>query len=163
LVVPIDLDKNSQKIVGLAILMAKKMRSEICFFYSIYFIEFDSMSYMASHKFSYGDYNTDKSSHAEKIIKEFIKRAVKPLPSGGGGCQSVPVVHKTACRWCVDEGSLHHGSKIFSSNHKSLFYSLKQSVLFMTKNCIIGIKLDMFSGEYGRMPDTWAWPNPSHP
>ena len=75
MVVPIDLDKNSQKIVDLAILMATRMGSEICFFHSVDFIESDSMGEMASQKFSYGDYNTNKSDHAEKIIKEFIKNS----------------------------------------------------------------------------------------
>lgn len=75
MVVPIDLDKNSQKIVDLAILMAIKMGSEICFFHSVDFIESDSMSDMASQKFSYGDYNTNKTDHAQKIIQEFIKNS----------------------------------------------------------------------------------------
>ena len=73
MVVSIDLDKSSQEIVDLAIVMAKKMGSEIRFFHSVDFIESDSMSDMASQKFSYGDYNTKKCTHADKIIKEFIK------------------------------------------------------------------------------------------
>jgi nucleotide-binding universal stress UspA family protein len=75
IVIPIDLDKNSQKIVDLAILMATKMGSEICFFHSFDFIESDSMSQMGSQKYSYGDYNTKKSDNAKKIIEEFIKKA----------------------------------------------------------------------------------------
>lgn len=33
------------------------------------------MGDMASENFSYGNYNTKKSDHAKKIIKEFIKKS----------------------------------------------------------------------------------------
>ena len=51
------------------------MESEICFFHSVDFIESDSMREMGLHKFSYGDFNTNKSDHAKKIIKGFIKNS----------------------------------------------------------------------------------------
>lgn len=75
IIVPIDLDKNARNIVDLAIFMADKHESEICFFHCIEFVESASMWEMTIMKFSYDDYMAKKIIHAEQAIQNLIKNA----------------------------------------------------------------------------------------
>jgi len=75
IIVPVELDENTQKIVDLAIFMADRHESEICFFHCVAFVESESMRDMTAQEFSYDDYKAKKIVHAEQAIQKFIQNA----------------------------------------------------------------------------------------
>ncbi|WP_136799485.1 universal stress protein [Desulfosediminicola ganghwensis] len=75
IIVPVDLVEHTRNIVDLAIFMANRHESEICFFHCVEFVESASMWEMAIMKFSYEDYMAKKILHAEQAIQNFIKDA----------------------------------------------------------------------------------------
>lgn len=75
IVVPVDLDQNTQKLVDFAISMANKLGSEIAFFHSVQPIESVAMGEMAMVHFSYDEFNTAHVTQAEENLAEFIKNA----------------------------------------------------------------------------------------
>lgn len=72
IVVPVDLEKNTDKVVDFAINMAKKLDAEISFFHAV---EFHAMGEMALGVPSYDDYNSERFSHAEKKVEEIVRDA----------------------------------------------------------------------------------------
>jgi hypothetical protein len=75
IIVPVELGENTQEIVDLAIFMADRHESEICFFHCVAFVESESMGEMTTQKFSYDEYKAKKIVHAEQAIQNFIKNA----------------------------------------------------------------------------------------
>ena len=72
IVVPVDLEKNTQKLVDFAIYIANQLDSEISFFHGI---EFLAMGEMALGNFSYKDYNSERVHDAKIALHEIIKNA----------------------------------------------------------------------------------------
>jgi nucleotide-binding universal stress UspA family protein len=75
IVVPVDLDQHTQKIVDFAIYMANRLDSEIFFFHSVEPIESVAMGEMAMVHFSYEDFNSAHAEQAEKSLAEIINKA----------------------------------------------------------------------------------------
>ncbi len=72
IVVPVDLEKNTQKLIDFAIYIANQLDSEINFFHGI---EFLAMGEMALGNFSYNDYNSERVHYAKTALQEIVKNA----------------------------------------------------------------------------------------
>lgn len=70
IVVPIDLEKNTQKLIDFAIYMANKFDSEISLFHGV---EFVAMGEMALGNFSYDDYSSARVNFAKKKLEEIVQ------------------------------------------------------------------------------------------
>lgn len=76
IIVPVDLEINTQKLVEFAIHMANRLDGEIIIFHCVEFIELTAMGEMALHNFSYDDYNSAMVEHAEKMIQEIVQNSI---------------------------------------------------------------------------------------
>lgn len=72
IVVPVDLEKNTQKLIDFALYMANKLDSEISFFHGV---EFAAMGEMALGNFSYDDYNSARVHYAKKALEGIVQNA----------------------------------------------------------------------------------------
>lgn len=70
ILVPVDLEKNTQKLIDFAISIANQLDSEITFFHGI---EFVAMGEMALGNFSYDDYNSERVQNATQALNEIVK------------------------------------------------------------------------------------------
>lgn len=75
IVVPVDLDQHTEKLVDFAISMANKLNCELVFFHSVQPIENVAMGEMAMVHFSYEDFNSAHITQAEESLAEFLKSA----------------------------------------------------------------------------------------
>lgn len=72
IVVPIDLDKNTDTIADYAVFIAKKLEAEILFFHAV---EFLASSELALGNFSYEDYTSAQIDQAKKLLAELVEKA----------------------------------------------------------------------------------------
>ncbi len=72
IVVPVDLEKNTQKLIDFALYIANQLDSEISFFHGV---EFLAMGEMALGSFSYKDYNSERVHDAKIALHEIVKNA----------------------------------------------------------------------------------------
>lgn len=75
IVVPVDLEQHTQKIVDFAIYMANKLNSEIILFHCVEFVESAAMGEIALSQFSFEDFNSSHAKHAEEVLGDMIKNA----------------------------------------------------------------------------------------
>ncbi len=75
IIVPVDLDQHTQKIVDFAVHMANKLDCEIVFLHSVESIESVAMGEMAMVHFSYEEFNAAHAEQAEKSLAEVISKA----------------------------------------------------------------------------------------
>lgn len=75
IIVPVDLDQHTQKLVDFAISTANKLDCEIVFFHSVEPIENVAMGEMAMVHFSYEDFNSAHVTQAETSLTEIIEAA----------------------------------------------------------------------------------------
>lgn len=73
IVVPVDLEKNTPKLIDYAISMANKLDSEILFFHGVELVV--AMGEMASGGFTYDDYNTQRVHYAKQAIDKIVEKA----------------------------------------------------------------------------------------
>lgn len=85
ILVPVDLDKNTDKIADYAVFIAKKLGASIFFFHAV---EFLASSEMALGNFSYEDYTSAHIDESERIIAKLVGKATKQ----GCSCDSSVVV-----------------------------------------------------------------------
>ena len=70
IVVPVDLEKNTAKLVEFAIYMANRLDGEIVFFHAV---EFLALGEMALGNFSYDDYNSARVTRAESMLRDIVE------------------------------------------------------------------------------------------
>ncbi len=73
IIVPIDLDKHTDKLVDYAFYMAKKLDAEVLL---VHVVEFIVMGEMALGNPSYDDFNTKRKDHANTALTEISDKAV---------------------------------------------------------------------------------------
>ncbi len=72
IVVPVDLGKNTQKLIDFALSMANKLDSEISLFHGV---EFAAMGEMAMGNFSYDEYNSERVHYAKQALAKIVQNA----------------------------------------------------------------------------------------
>jgi nucleotide-binding universal stress UspA family protein len=72
IVVPVDFEKNTQKLIDFAIDMASQLDSEVSFFHGV---EYIAMGEMALGNFSYTDYTSERVKAAKKALEEIVENA----------------------------------------------------------------------------------------
>lgn len=72
IVVPVDFEKNTQKLIDFAIDMANQLDSEITFFHGV---EYVAIGEMALGNFSYTDYIAERKNAAKKALEEIVENA----------------------------------------------------------------------------------------
>jgi nucleotide-binding universal stress UspA family protein len=72
IIVPVDLDKNTDKIVDYALFMAKGLDAEVILFHVV---EFLAQGEMALGNLGYDDYNTRRREDAENQMNELVRGA----------------------------------------------------------------------------------------
>lgn len=82
IVVPVDLNKNTQKLVDYALTIAKPFDAEVALFHAV---EFMTMGEMALGNPNYDDMNTTHKNNAQKTLSEIVTKA------------------STKCRKCTSE------------------------------------------------------------
>lgn len=85
IIVPVDLDKNTELIANYAVFIAKKIGAEVFFFHAV---EFLASSEMALGNLSYEDYTATRIDQSEKLLTELVKNAT----SQGCTCESSSAV-----------------------------------------------------------------------
>lgn len=72
IVVPVDLEKHTDKLVDYALFMAKGLDAELVL---VHAVEFIVMGEMALGNPSYDDYNTSRKEHAQKVLADITANA----------------------------------------------------------------------------------------
>lgn len=72
IIVPIDLDKHTGKLVDYALFMAKGLDAEVVFLHAV---EFIVMGEMALGNPTYDDYNTIRKDQAVKVLEDITRKA----------------------------------------------------------------------------------------
>jgi nucleotide-binding universal stress UspA family protein len=72
IVVPVDLEKNTQKLIDFAIYMANQLDCEISFFHGV---EYVPVGEMALGNFPYKDYNSARVQNAKKALEVIVQNA----------------------------------------------------------------------------------------
>ena len=72
IVVPVDLEKNTAKLVDFALYMANKLDGELIFFHAV---EFLAMGEMALGNFAYDDYNSARVVRAESMLRDIVEES----------------------------------------------------------------------------------------
>lgn len=72
IVVPVDLGKNTDKVVDYALFIAKGLDAEVVFLHTI---EFVALGEMALGNFSYDDYNSSRMEEAKKVLNDITRDA----------------------------------------------------------------------------------------
>lgn len=75
IVVPVDLDQHTQKLVDYAIDMAKKLNCKIAFFHCVESVTSVAMGAMAMAQFTHEDYDSAHVKKAEEVLDGIIKKA----------------------------------------------------------------------------------------
>ncbi len=88
IVVPVDLHKNTDKLVNYALFIAKSLDAEVIFFHAV---EFVVLGEMALGNPSYDDYNTDRLKKARKALDEIREKAADTYKN----CTSKAVIGDT--------------------------------------------------------------------
>jgi nucleotide-binding universal stress UspA family protein len=72
IVVPVDLDKHTDKLVDYALFMAKGLDAELIL---VHAVEFIVLGEMALGNFSYDDYNASRKDQAQKALEAITVKA----------------------------------------------------------------------------------------
>lgn len=73
IVVPVDLEKNTQKLIDFAIYMANQLDGEISFFHGVEYVAMGEE--MALGNFPYKDYNSARVQNAKKALEGIVQNA----------------------------------------------------------------------------------------
>lgn len=69
IIVPVDLNKNTQKLVDYALLIAKQFEAQVMFLHTV---EFIVLGEMALGNPTYDDYNTKRKEEADNTLKKIV-------------------------------------------------------------------------------------------
>lgn len=69
IIVPVDLNKNTQKLVDYALLIAKQFEAQVMFLHTV---EFIVLGEMALGNPTYDDYNTKRKEEADNTLKNIV-------------------------------------------------------------------------------------------
>jgi nucleotide-binding universal stress UspA family protein len=72
IVVPVDLHKNTEKLVDYALFIAKNLDAEVIFFHAV---EFVVLGEMALGNPSYDDYNTDRLKKSRNALEDITEKS----------------------------------------------------------------------------------------
>lgn len=88
IVIPVDLDKNTEKVVDYALMIARALEAEIVLFHAV---EFIAMGEMALGNLSYDDINTNRKKSAEQHLEDLANSISEKYKK----CRSVVTIGDT--------------------------------------------------------------------
>ncbi len=77
IVVPVDLDQHTQKLVDFAISMANNLHCEIALFHCVESVESVAMGEMAMAHLSHKEFDSTNAKKAEEILHEIMKKTAE--------------------------------------------------------------------------------------